>query len=420
MNFQYILKKLFLSAFILTLLSSAFAQKTAVTAPRQEKLLNGLKVLMWSNPTADKVTVKIRVHSGSAFDPQDKEGVAKLLADTIFPDAAAKDFFTDDLGGSLEVTSNYDFIQITATAKTAEFLTMLETLAAAVSNPVIDKETTAAVKTIHLARLSELEKDPSYIADRAVAKRLFGTFPYGRPQMGTAASIQKIDFVDLRFAKDRFFSADNATVTISGNFNSDLVFRAVRRYFGAWLKSDKKVPSTFKQPDEPDTAPVEVAMPDAIGSQVRYALRGLARNDKDYAASEILSRILDARFKAAVNSGSDTSVVNNAHILPGTIVYRNASSGKSDKKLATGIATAINNDEFLKAKTEILSANAKRPMDEFWLDADTYKFILKDEDQAFQNATLSDTQRVADRLAKNPVVSVIVQPAVPVAVTNQK
>ncbi|MEJ7846580.1 MAG: pitrilysin family protein [Pyrinomonadaceae bacterium] len=419
MKLQFLLRKLSLSVVTLTLLGSAFAQKPGSTPPRQEKLLNGLKVLMWNNPTADMVTIKIRVHSGSAFDPQDKEGVTKLLADTIFPNAAAKDFFTDDLGGSLDITSNYDFIQITATAKTAEFLTMLETLAAAVSNPVIDKETTAAVKIVHLGKLAELEKDPSYVADRAVAKRLFGTFPYGRPQMGTPASIQKIDFVDLKFAKDRFFSADNATVAISGNFNSDLGFRAVRRYFGSWLKSDKKIPSTFKQPDEPDTAPVEVAMPDAAGSQVRYALRGLARNDKDYAASEILSRILDSRFKTAVNSGPDTSVINNAHILPGTIVYRNASSGRSDQKLATGIAAAISMDEFSKAKAEILAANAKRPIDEFWLDADTYKFVLTDEHMAFQNAALADVQRVAVRLAKNPVVSVTVQAAAPVAVNDK-
>ena len=41
---------------------------------------------MWNVPKSDKVTVKVRVHSGSAFDPQQKEGVMRLLADNIFPD----------------------------------------------------------------------------------------------------------------------------------------------------------------------------------------------------------------------------------------------------------------------------------------------------------------------------------------------
>ena len=36
---------------------------------------------MWSDARSDKVTVKIRVHAGSAFDPQGKEGAMQLLAD---------------------------------------------------------------------------------------------------------------------------------------------------------------------------------------------------------------------------------------------------------------------------------------------------------------------------------------------------
>src|SRR4051794_41074422 len=59
-------------------------------APRQEKLLNGLKVLMWNDDKADKVSLTVRVHSGSAFDPQGKEGVMKLLAQHLFPNKEAQ------------------------------------------------------------------------------------------------------------------------------------------------------------------------------------------------------------------------------------------------------------------------------------------------------------------------------------------
>lgn len=418
MKLKNLFHKITLSILSVSLLAIfAVAQKPGNTIPRQDKLLNGLKVLIWNVPVADKVTIKVRVHAGSSFDPQGREGVMKLLSENIFPNEAAKAFFAEDLGGSLEVTSNYDYIQVNATARTDQFLTMLETLAAAIANPTIDKETTVVLKTALLGKVAELEKDPAYIADRAVAKRLFGTFPYGRPQLGTPDSIQKLDFADLKFAKERLFSADNATITISGNLNGDQTMRAVRRYFGAWLKSDKKIPSTFRQPDEPDTTPVEIAMPDVSGWQIRYALRGLARNDKDYAASEILSKILDARLKSVANSGQseNSSVIHNAHILPGAFVFRNTSSERPANKLPTGISTAITNEEFQKARAELLASNAKRPIDDLWLDSDTYKFVLADENQAFQNASLADVQKVADRLAKNPVVSVTVQPAPPVA-----
>ena len=86
--------KIVFIAFIVLLLFSLvapaiFAQ--SMPAPKKESLLNGLKVLMWSDAKADKVTVKIRIHAGSAFDPQGKEGVMQLLADNIFPNEAAKE-----------------------------------------------------------------------------------------------------------------------------------------------------------------------------------------------------------------------------------------------------------------------------------------------------------------------------------------
>lgn len=388
-------------------------QGSAIRPPRQEKLLNGLKVLMWNDPAADKVTVKIRVHSGSAFDPQAKEGVMKLLAENIFPTREARDFFADDLGGGLEIVSNYDYIQINSSARPAELLTLLETLAAAVSNPAIDRETTEKLKTSLLAEIERAEKDQNYIADQAAASRLFGTFPYGRPQLGTRESVQKIDFADLRFAKDRFFGADNATIAIVGNFIPDVAFRAVRRYFGVWLKSDNKVPSTFRQPDEPDTKPLEVSSSAASDAGVRFALRGLARSDRDFAASVVLSRILRSRLQGS--GGASVTVTNDARTLPG-VVSIGLRGNSAAPPLPSGLFTnKITEDEFGRARTEILIDNAGKPVVDLWLDADTYKTRPADDVQAIQNVTLADVQRVADRLSKNPVVTVVVRPPVATA-----
>jgi zinc protease len=204
----------------------AAAQKP-VAAPRQEKLLNGLKVLVWNSPASEKVSLKVRIHAGSAFDPQEKEGVMKLLADSLFPTPEARSFFKEELDGNLEVTANYDYIQVTAESRSDAFLSMLETVAQAITNPDLSKESTATLKTALSAQLQKVERDPAYVADRAVAKRLFGTFPYGRPTLGTPASLQKIDFADLRFAKDRLLTADNATIAIRVNVETGFFYCAV-------------------------------------------------------------------------------------------------------------------------------------------------------------------------------------------------
>jgi predicted Zn-dependent peptidase len=419
----------FSALFLLATLTAfaGFAQSTNFPVPRQEKLLNGLKVLMWNDSKAEKISLKIRVHSGSSFDPQGREGVMQMLADNIFPNESLREFFTDDLGGSLEITTTHDYVQINATAKPDEFITMLETLANAVIKPTIDKETTAKLRASRLERLKELEKNPAFVADRAVAQRLLGTFPYGRPVSGTTESLQKIEYADLIFAKDRFFTADNATVAVTGNIKPELAFRAVRRYFGAWTKSDGKIRSTFRQPDEPDTKTFEITAFTSGNPEIRFALRGLARNDADFAASKILTAILKTRLEklGAQENAFNFAVRQDEHILPGLLILGYSTQRKSTAPnvneakavKSTGslfnpallFSKPVSSEEFSKAKNETLVEISAKNQADWWLDADTFRLnSVSEEMKNFNQVALADVQRVAEKLSKNPIVSVII------------
>lgn len=408
-------------AIVILLAGSNLSAQPGTSQPKQEALLNGLKLLMWSDPSAAKVSVKIRIHSGTSFDPQGKEGVMRLLADNIFPTEAARDFFREDLEGSLEVTANYDYIQIDATGKSDEFLTILDTLSAAVANPTIDKPTTARLREALLAQVKKIESEPGYIADQTVAKRLFGTFPYGRPQRGSSESVAKIDFADLIDAKLRFLTADNATVTITGNFDKVLGYRAARRYFGPWLKSEKRVPSTFRQPDPPPTALLTVPSPKADVSEIRFAMRGTARNDKDFAASKVYATIIENRLRSRVPTVHSDKVLAKMteHILPGVFVLGFAASrndiGSGNGKIDAGdLVVKVLNDpitdaEFASAKTTFATEWAKRDLVDFWLDADTFKTgEPAAERKLADNLSIADVRAFADKMKTAPAASVLV------------
>lgn len=400
---------------------SAAHSQTRLPVPVQEKLLNGLKVLMWPDAKADKVSIKIRIHAGSAFDPQGREGVMQMLADNIFPNQASRDFFTEDLGGGLEVVTTYDYIQINASSKPESFLTMLETLSTAVSNPTIDKETTAALRSALTARAAALDADPAYVADQAAAKRLFGTFPYGRPIIGTTDSLKRLEYADLVDAKNRFLTGDNATITITGNFDRPFGFKAVRRYFGSWLKSDKKVPSTFRQPDPPPTGVQIIESPKPEISAIRYAFRGTSRSDKDFAAAAVYTSVLESRLKARVPAAYSSSVFvrNEPHVLPG-IISIGFAAGKSDIGAGNGkveandlvskaMGDAVTDAEFQIALTNVNAAWMKQGADTFWLDVDTFKTAAADADRmAFFNVKLADVQNYADRLKTSPMAAILV------------
>lgn len=392
-------------------------QALAQSAPRQERLLNGLKVLMWANPSANKVTVTVRIHSGASFDPQGKEGVMALLSDSFFATPESAGFFKEDLGGDLRVTTNYDYIEVEASSRPADFLTLLEAVSTAVSTPTIDKETTAKLVAKRLEMLETLEQDGAYIADRAAATQLFGTFPYGRAAEGTEASVSKLGFADVLDAKQRFLGADNATVAISGNFDSTLAYRAARRYFGAWLKSDRIPPSTFKQPDAPDTRLVTVTTVADTPTLSRFALRGVARSDKDHAASEVLTAILTDRLQ----QNSKGSVKNETHILPGSIVMgMEGPLNETALNLPTLLLSKdITDAEFAAGRSKAQAARSAIPVERQWLNVDTYKLTSVAADQsAFNAVTLADVKALAQRLAKNPVVAVTLYKAEKAATAN--
>src|SRR5580765_4855881 len=83
------------SVCLLASLSQALAQTTSI--PESEELLNGLKILFWAKPGSPDVLIKLRIHSGSAFDLAGKSGQMALLGDILFPDPETVDFFNDQM-----------------------------------------------------------------------------------------------------------------------------------------------------------------------------------------------------------------------------------------------------------------------------------------------------------------------------------
>jgi zinc protease len=419
MNIRKILQVFAAACVCMASLSPAFAQ---AKGPRQETLLNGLKVYIWNDPSAPTVSVKLRVHSGSSFDPQGKESTMRMLSEAIFPSNEARQFFIDDLQGSFALTSNYDYIQIDTSGRSSDLIVLLETLANAVANPQLDKETTDAVRLRVQSDLDAKLADPAYLADQIVSERLFGTFPYGRPAFGTKESLAKIDFADLRFAYDRFFGADNASLSIRGNIQPDVAYRAARRFFGAWLKSDRRVPSTFKQPSAPDTSLEVKNLSSDSGAEVRHAVRGFSRADGDHAASQILTEILDARLKQHVGKvapNARASVRNDAFILPGQLVFSVSSiSPEAKVKLYPAgdsvdarslipslLADPVSISEFEKAKAIVLAAAGGR-MEDLWLDSDTYRITPAASQAAkIRAVTSADVQKLAGDVKVRPAVS---------------
>jgi zinc protease len=390
--------------------------------PVREQLLNGLTVLFSQRPGDPNVLMKLRVRSGATFDLAGKGGTMALLGDILFSDPATREYVTDQLGGKLEVATNYDGIDITISGKASELERMVDLLRIALTTPQLTVENVARVRNARLKQLSDKPISAAEIADHAVAARLFGNFPYGHPATGTVETVSKIDRADLLHARDRFLYADNSTIVVVGGVEQTRLRRTLRQLLGPWQKSDRVVPATFRQPTAPDNKVLLVNQPGATSAEIRLAVLGLARSDRDSDAALILAQITRERWQAASTTLSAAFVRHDAHVLPGSFVLGasvpTASAAKAVSAAQQTIRSLAQNGptvaELDRARGVMLadvSRQASQPesLAALWLDLDTFKLAPLDiQARSLQNLTVQDVQRVAARLFKDDSPATIV------------
>jgi len=407
----YQIRNSLLFAGLLGILTAALGISLAQSPePQREQLLNGLRVLLVPRPGDSNVLIKLRVHSGAAFDIAGKAGTMSLLGELMFPDQVTYDYFKEEVNGQLLVQTDLDSINVTMQGRASEFDRMIDTLRVAVVNTPLSPENVTRIRDARAKALREKNPTPADVADRIIAERLFGSFPYGRPVAGTAATLQNIDRADLMLARDRFLSPNNATLAVIGGVDQRHAMRTLRQLLGGWRKSEELVPATFRMPDQPDARVLVANYPSAQTAQIRIATRGLARGDRDCAAANLLANIARERWQKLLPESASTFVRHEAYTLPGIFVMGtevdNATATKALEAAKTVLKSLVDSPvspaEIESARNIQLRNNAASPNENLaknWLDVEAYSLETPSEQLRALNAlTASDLQRVAIRL----------------------
>lgn len=382
--------------------------------PRREQLLNGLSVLLWERPGSPEVLIKLRVHSGAAFDLAGKAGTMALLADALFADPTTREYVTGELGGKIEVTTDYDAINVTLAARSQDYERLVELLRAAIINISLTADSVTPLREARARLVRESGANPTLIADRAVSARLFGDYPYGRPHEGSIETLSRIERTDLQYARERFLNPNNSTLVMAGGVDRTRAMRALRQLLGVWRKSEGVVPSTFRQPEAPSAQTLLVDMPGTESAEVRVAVRGLARSDRDYAAASVLALIARDRWQTLMPELKQSAffVRHEAHVLPGIFVMgasvRATDAGRAIQTAQKALQDLMKNPptaaELERARGEAVATfnrllEKPETIADLWLDAETYKLPpAVERARAFSAVTPADVQRVAGKL----------------------
>jgi len=390
--------------------------------PERARLLNGLRVLIWPRSGDRDVLLKLRVHSGAAFDLAGKGGTMALIGDILFPDPTTREYFTEEMQGRLNVTTNYDSLTITMQGRASEFERIVEILRTALVTTQFTPENVAKVREGRMKIIKETSISPAILADRAIAARLYGDFPYGRPYGGSAESLERIDRADLMLARDRFLNPNNSTLTIIGGIQPNRAMRALRQLLGVWRKSEQL--ATFRQPAAPDSRTLIVNAPADQSVEVRFAVRGFSRQDTDAPATALLAVLARQRWEKLLPElgRSPVFVRHDAFALPGIFVMgASVDNLLAGKTLATArevmqsmASSPVAPAELEQAKSQVAAlANSDlttpNGVADAWLDVDTYGLAsVAEQIRALNAVSPSDVQRAATKLVRDGAFASIV------------
>src|ERR1700682_3142478 len=138
---------------LLVALMSSLTSAQSYPEPVREQLLHGLTVLFLPQPGDPNVLMKLRVHSGAAFDTTGKSGTMALLGDVLFPDPSTREYVSEQLGGKLEVSTDHDGIEVTLSGKVSELERLIDFLRSALVSTQLTPENVAQVRDASIEQL---------------------------------------------------------------------------------------------------------------------------------------------------------------------------------------------------------------------------------------------------------------------------
>jgi zinc protease len=286
-----------------------FGAEKPLPAPKvkEAKLENGLTVWLVPQPGFPKVSFSLAVLGGYVNDPKDRQGLSELLAETIDQGTKSRSARQiaeqfEDAGGDLSASAGRETTRLSISVLAEKAGVALETLADVLENAAFPDDEVALAKRNLSDSLDAQEADPTFLANRAIARVLFKASPYSVISP-TKASLALMTPADLRSEFTRRFRPDQTLLVIAGAFSSEQMEASVRAKLGGWGKPSA-APERAEPPEiaGPAHTIYVVTRPNSVQTTLALAAFGPKRSDPDYAAAEVANAIYGGTFGSRLTS----------------------------------------------------------------------------------------------------------------------
>ncbi len=319
-----------------------------VSEPVQQFVMpNGLRLLVGRSTLVPAVAVQMYQAGGLLADEPGLEGLNKCVArmrtrGTTTRSAQQIAQLVDGLGASLATDSGYNSSFTSAVCLKEDLPQVLELFADVVLNPTFPDGQWQIMRPRLLADIDRQSDSWYGQLHRHFRKSYFGDFPWAYMTHGRRQTTEELKAEDLAKYYRQRISAEESVLAVFGDIDPKQVAEQIQALFGRMPRSPM-VPFELRLPTEPEPVVRQVHTNKPLSAvQIGFG-PGLTRHNKDYAAAQVLTRVL-SRFPAGrldrALRGSGEGLVyavwcsQMTGLAPGYIgIVFNASPGKTTKAL---------------------------------------------------------------------------------------
>ena len=274
----------------------------------EDRLDNGLEVLVVEHHDLPKVAVSLNVKSGGVHDPSDRCGMAQLMLQTM--DKGTRGYGALDLDealsrlGTVIGKSMYlESARIGMDVLTDKLPAAMALFGDVARNPLFPEEELERERHRHLDHLRQQASHPQSLAQRLCPGLVFGEdHPYGRPVQGYASSVAEMTRYEIARAYEENWRPDQSALVFVGDISRDQAMKLADQRFGSWsvdVRPAKEVPDPA--PDRKSNRVYLVDRPGAPQTVVCQFIEAPSRDTPDYHALRLVDAIWGGGFQSRLN-----------------------------------------------------------------------------------------------------------------------
>src|SRR5687768_6595191 len=211
--------------------------KTAsVEGITEYRLQNGLKVLLFPDPSKQTITVNITYMVGSKHENYGETGMAHLLEHLVFKGTPKHPNIPQELtahgarpNGTTWVDRTNYFETFNATDENLDWALDLE--ADRMVNSFISKKDLDSEMTVVRNEFESGENDPFGVLMERVMSTAFLWHNYGKTTIGARSDIENVPIERLQAFYKRYYQPDNAVLLVAGKFDEPKTLALIDKYF---------------------------------------------------------------------------------------------------------------------------------------------------------------------------------------------